>query len=173
MDHGQIECWVALLLPDRRANADSFVPYIEGHTLNRVIINPHLDIMRARAWSLAHFALHGMIAITGEPIDNGADDEVGAEILGEAVEFVNVALSITDMHTPIWLTQQSDRLTEIIEPADTLLCFDWNPRWVDLPLELGGAFELVAVPEFDRGRPRGSPSSVTTRLECISIPHTA
>lgn len=32
MDHRQIERRVAFLLPDRRADVDSFVPYIKGYT---------------------------------------------------------------------------------------------------------------------------------------------
>jgi hypothetical protein len=60
-----------------------------------------------------HFSLHGVAAIACEPVDNGTDDEVGAEILGEAIEFVNVTLSIADVNTSIRLPEQSDRLAEI------------------------------------------------------------
>ena len=82
MDHGQIERWVALLLPDRRADVDPLVQDIECHVLDRVVIDPHLDAMCARARGLTHFSLHGVVAIACEPVDNGTDDEVGAEILG-------------------------------------------------------------------------------------------
>ena len=94
---------------------DSFEPDIKCYTFDRVIIDPHLDAMHARAWGLMHFGFHGVVADTSEPVDNGADDETSAEIFGEAVEFVNVALSIANVNTPIRLPQQSDRLAEIIE----------------------------------------------------------
>jgi hypothetical protein len=44
--------------------------------------------MRPGAWSIAHFALHGVIAVASEPVDNGADDEVGAKVPGKAIKLV-------------------------------------------------------------------------------------
>lgn len=152
MDHRQIERRVPLLLPDRRVDVDPLILDIEGHALDLVVIDPYFDTMRTRTRSLTHFALYGVVAAASQSIDNGSDDEVGAKIPGEAIEFVNVAFSVTDVNTAIRLPQQGDRLTEIIEPANTLLCFDRDPRRVDLPLELGSALELIAVPEFDRGQ---------------------
>ncbi len=93
-----------------------------------------LDTMRTGTRSLTHFALHSVVTVAGKPIDDGANDEVGAKILGEAIELINVAFSITNVNTPIRSPQRGDRLTEIVEPADTLLCIDRDPRRVDLPL---------------------------------------
>ena len=153
MNHRQIERRIALLLPDRRADVDTLIPDIESDALDRVIIDPHVYTMRIGTQSLVHFALHGMVAAACLPIDNStdnsADNEVGAKILGKAIALVNVAFSITDVNTPIGSPQQGNRLTEIIEPADALLCFNQDPRRVDLLLELGSTFELVAAREFD------------------------
>ncbi|WP_207793837.1 hypothetical protein [Polymorphobacter multimanifer] len=49
-----------------------------------------------------------MIAIASEPVDNGADDEVGAKVPGKAIKLVNVAFLVTNVNTPVRLTEQVD-----------------------------------------------------------------
>ncbi len=87
MDYRQIERRIALLLPDRRADVDLPIVNIKGHALDSIVIDSHLDTMHTGTRSLTHFALHGMVAAAGKPIDNGANDEVGAKIFGQAIEF--------------------------------------------------------------------------------------
>lgn len=136
---------------------DPLILEIEGHARHRIVIDRDLNVMLARAWHLTHFALHGVVAAAGEPVDNGTDDEVRAKFRGKAIEFVNIALSIANVNTPIGSPQESDRLAQIIEPANTLFYLDRDPRRVDSPLELRRAFELVPVPEFDRGQTARKP----------------
>jgi uncharacterized membrane protein (Fun14 family) len=62
------------------------------YPLDRVVIAAHLNDVCAYTLGLAHFAHHGVIAVAREPIDDCADDEVSAQVLGQAIEFVNVAL---------------------------------------------------------------------------------
>ena len=85
---------------------DPLIPDIESDALDRVIIDPHVYTMRIGTQSLVHFALHGMVAAACQPIDNSADNEVGAKILGKAIALVNVAFSITDVNTPVGSPQQ-------------------------------------------------------------------
>lgn len=157
MDYRQVERRVPLLLPDRRTYVDTLVLDIEGDALDGIVIGSHLDAMRPRTGSIAHFAFHGVIPVASKPVDYGADHEVSAKLPGEAVKFVNVAFPITNVNTPLRLPQKIDGLAQIVEPSDALLRLDRNPGLIDLSLELGRALELVAVPELDCAQPKRQP----------------
>ncbi|MBP1807775.1 hypothetical protein [Rubellimicrobium aerolatum] len=163
MDDRQIQRWVAFLLADRRQDADPLGADVEGDLLDLVAVDPDGDRMRPGTRSLEHLGLDRVVAAAGEPVDDGAHDEVGAKLAGQAVELIYVALAVADMHAAPRLTQQRDGLPQVLEPADALFGFDQDPRRIDLPLELGCAPELVSVPELDGGkaerkaRPRSRP----------------
>jgi hypothetical protein len=70
------------------------------------------------------------------------------------------------------LAQQRCRLAHVFQPADALLVLDRNPRRIELLLERSRTLEFLPRPELDAARPKGSPSVVTSRLECIKSPHT-
>lgn len=113
-----------------------------------------------------------MAAIACQPIDAGADKEVSAKLLRQAIQFVDIAFAVADMNATLRLSEPFDRLPEIVEPSNALLLLDGNAGRVDLLLELGRALEFFPCPELHRRQSQGEPSTVTARLECISIPQT-
>ena len=95
-----------------------------------------------------------------------------AQIVREAEQFINVAFAITDMNATLRLTEAFDRLPEILKPAK-LSFFSMGTR-VGLIFFLSAAVPLNFLRDqnFTAANPSGSPSVVTARLECISIPQT-
>lgn len=89
-----------------------------------------------------------MTAVAGEPIDAGPNEEVRAQIVREAEQFIDVAFTIADMNTTVGLTQALNRLPEILEPANAFLLLDGNTGRIDVPFERGDPFEFLARPEF-------------------------
>ncbi|WP_247371249.1 hypothetical protein [Bradyrhizobium sp. 18] len=113
-----------------------------------------------------------MAAIASQPIDAGANKEVSANLLRQAIQFVDVAFAVADMNATLRLSEPFDRLPQIVELSNALLLLDGNAGRVDLLLDLGRALEFFRVQNFTAANPRGRPSMVTARLECISIPQT-
>lgn len=91
-----------------------------------------------------------MTAIASQPIDAGANKEVGAKLLRQAIQFVDVAFAVANMNATRRLSEPLDRLPVIVEPANAFLLLDGNAGRVDLLLELRGAFELFPCPELHR-----------------------
>lgn len=79
-----------------------------------------------------HFGGNRMISIARQPIDACADQEMGAEIMGHAEELVDVTLTVADMHATARIPEQDDGLPDVVQPAETLLLLDGNPRGIDL-----------------------------------------
>lgn len=76
------------------------------------------------------------------------------------------------MDATLRISKAFNGLSGIVKPANTLLSLDRNARWIDPLLELCRALELFRVQNFNAASPRGRPSVVTARLECINIPQT-
>lgn len=57
--------------------------------------------MSATGLHLCHHLGNGRAAIFCQTIDATPDKEVRPEVLGQAVEFVDVAFAITNMHTAL------------------------------------------------------------------------
>jgi hypothetical protein len=111
-----------------------------------------------------------MPTVPGERIHTGSQQKLPAGILRCAEKLVNVALAICDVHAASGVGQQPHGLLQIIETANALLLFDRYPSGLiffsaSAPLNFLRDQNLIAV------SPRGSPSVVTARLECIGIPH--
>lgn len=128
--------------------------------------------MRAFDACLVHFGCYRMIAIACQPIDAGADKEVNAKLLRQAIQFVDVAFAVTNVNATLRLSEPLDRLPKIVEPANASTLLDWNAGRVDLLLELCRALNFSVSRTFTADNPSGRPSTVTARLEYISIPQT-
>ena len=94
-----------------------------------------------------------VVAVLGQAIDAAADQKSGPEIFGQAVELVDVAFPVADMHAALGRPCQLGGKAQIVEPAHTFLLFDRHPGRIDLALERGGSLELAARPEFRRRQP--------------------
>jgi len=112
---------------------------------------------RSRTWTvclpLFDQIRDGLRAILSEPIDAGTEQEMRSGVVRCAEQFVNVAFPIADVDTSLRRIELSCRSLQIVQPAVVPLNF-WR------------------VQNATAASPSGKPSGVTTRLECIMIPHT-
>nr|WP_247892731.1 hypothetical protein [Azospirillum baldaniorum] len=111
--------------------------------------------MHALGGDLIHHGVDGRIATKGEPIDAGPHQEMRAHLLSQAEQLVDVALAIANVDAASRIAEQFRGPAQVLQPADTLLLLDGNPRRVDLSLEGGGSLELGPGPELDRAEPQG------------------
>jgi hypothetical protein len=155
-----------------RLNHDALELDLQRRLPGFTVVVSHLDVMQALDAGFFHLGRNRMATVAGEPIDAGANEEVRAELLRQAVQLVNVALPVADMHAAPRLSEALDRLSEILEPAHALLLLDWNAGRVDLFLSAAVPLNFFRVQNFTAANPSGSPWVVTARLECISIPQT-
>jgi hypothetical protein len=89
-----------------------------------------------------HLGGHRALSIDRQPINAGANQEVGAELARLAEQLVDIALAITEVHQPVGRAEKSGRLPHVLEPAHALLVVDRHTRGIDVALELAGALEL-------------------------------
>tara|TARA_R110000868_G_scaffold99232_3_gene273214 strand:- start:1448 stop:1687 length:240 start_codon:yes stop_codon:yes gene_type:complete len=79
-----------------------------------MIVLVDVDPVHALHGNLAHFVGNGVVTVTGQTIDTGADQKMCAECLRFAKEFVNVVLPVAGLSviscvggrfniTPPWL----------------------------------------------------------------------
>ena len=104
-----------------------------------------------------HHSRNGRVAIFRQAVDAAPDDEPGPEFFGQAVEFVDVAFPITDMHAAFRRPRQLGGAAQIVEPAHALLPFDRHPGRIDLALQRSGPLELVPRPELCRRQAERQP----------------
>jgi hypothetical protein len=107
-----------------------------------------------------------MLAVAGQTIGTSAYDKVSVGFVCLAKKFINIALTVGDMNTSFWSVEKVRRMTEVRQPS--------------MGTRVGLIFFLSALEPLNfflvqnlmAAKPRGSPSVVTTRLECIRIPQT-
>lgn len=111
--------------------------------------------MGAAGLHLRHDLGDGCAAILRQAVDAAPDQEVGPEFLGQAEEFVDVALAVADMHAALRRACQFGGQAQIVEPAHALLLLDGHTGRIDLALERRGPFELGARPKLGGCHPEG------------------
>lgn len=57
---------------------------------------------------LFHLGCNRVTAIAYQPIEAGADKEVSAKLLRQAIQFVDVAFAVTDMNATLRLSEPLD-----------------------------------------------------------------
>lgn len=110
----------------------------------------NLYTMNAFAAYFGHLGGDCVRAVASEPIHARAQQKVRSDVLGCAEQFIDVALSVADVHTFRGLCEQFSRLPKVLEPADAFLLLDRYTRRVDLLLECVCALEFIARPKLDR-----------------------
>ncbi|WP_244562510.1 hypothetical protein [Ensifer aridi] len=153
VNDGKIQCRISLLLADGRQHPDPFEADIQIDFGDLIGIGANFDEMPADSFNIAHFSRYCVIPVAGQAVDDRAHDEVRAELLGQAVELVDITFAVADMNASVWLTEKVDGLTQILKPTDAFLGFDRNTCRIDLAFELGCTPELVAAPELDGRQP--------------------
>lgn len=122
-----------------------------------------LDLVDAAGLHLRHHFSNGRVAILRQAVDTTAHQEPGSKFLSQAVELVDVAFPITNMHAALGCARQLCRQAQIIKPAHAFLLLDRHPRWIDLAFKGTGSFELAARPEFRRRQSKGQTLRRDTR----------
>src|SRR3954453_8176547 len=59
-----------------------------------------------------------------------------------------MSLTVADVDTPLGLAEQQGGLAHVVQPPDALLALDGHSGRIDLPLQGGGALELLPRPEL-------------------------
>jgi hypothetical protein len=77
---------------------------------------------------------------------------------GQAEQFINIALAISDVHAAIRIVEQRGGLADVLQPADAFLFLDRYARRINAALKLIGAVKLVTIPELDCGQTEWQPS---------------
>jgi hypothetical protein len=97
---------------------------------------------------MGHFGRDGAGPVARQTIYARADDEMGAEVPGEAEQLVDVALAVADVDAASRVAEETHRPPEAVEPADALLSLDRHAGGVDHPLERRRSPELRPRPDF-------------------------
>ena len=149
MQDSHLDRRVLPLFGDRRpyqnaaeSELDNRLRYIAVPVLNFDLMNPFAALLR-------HLIGNGVFTVTSTAVNAGTEQKVRARIVRLAKQLVNVAAAITNVHTSRRIVQQRSRLPQIVDPAHTLLPLDRHAGRVDVPLECGTAFELLAGPKLD------------------------
>ena len=113
-----------------------------------------------------------MVAVSRQPVDTRSDQEVGPEVLRGAEQLVDVALTIADMDACGRIVEQRGGLAQVLQPAKALFLFDGHAGRLIFFLSAAVPLNFERVQNLTAEGPKGRPSSVTARLECIRSPHT-
>jgi hypothetical protein len=68
---------------------------------------------------IAHFVSNRMVSVSGEAINAGSHQKMRPNLLRDAEQFIDVALSVADMHTSLRLIRKFSGLPQILEPSAT------------------------------------------------------
>lgn len=112
MDHGQRQCGIMFLLSNRWQEMEFFELDLENGNARIAIGISNLNTMPAPDLGLGHVSGDRMIPVTRQAIDAGPHQEVGADLLCRAEEFVDVALAVADMDTARRIAQRCSGLPE-------------------------------------------------------------
>jgi len=142
------------LFGDRRQDVNAPVAEFKNGFAEITFLVAHFDAVQSADFYLAHLVGHGVVALAREPVHTGPQQKMGAGILGDREQFIDVALTITDMDKTLRRGKQRRRLLHVFKPAIALLLFDGNAGRVDLALQGIGSVELFPGPELDGGQPK-------------------
>lgn len=106
MDHGQVQCWIALLLADRRQYVDPFGCYFQSDRYRVAIFVANPNAMQSFYCDLIHLIRNCVVAIARKPVRLHTHDKMRAQVVGQAVKFENVALAIADVDAAIRFTEK-------------------------------------------------------------------
>jgi hypothetical protein len=115
MDYRQVKGWITFLLPDGRQDCDPLELDFQRGLRRLALVVAHVYVMQAFDAGLFHLGCNRMTAVARQPIDAGADKEVSAKLLRQAIQFVDVAFAVANMNATPWLSEPLDRLPEIVD----------------------------------------------------------
>lgn len=101
---------------------------------------------------LLHFITDCVSAIASERVNTGANEKVGAHLLGQTEEFVNIALAISDVHGTIRIVQQCGGLLNVLQPANALFLFDRHTSRIDPVLQSVSSMKFISISELNCGQ---------------------
>jgi hypothetical protein len=157
MDHGQGQRGIAILLSDRRQDANLAMSDLKNGLVVIALAVSDFDAMEPFDADLVHFVGDGVIPVSSQAVDAGPDQEMSSDLLCCAEKLVGVALAITDMDASSRMIQELRRLLEILQPSDVFLFLDGNPGRIDLLFQRCRSLEFLPGPELNGRQPRRHP----------------
>ena len=130
----------------------------------------HLDSMQSFAIDFVHLRRDRVLAVSCETIHTGSQQKLRAGVLRGTKEFVDIAFPIADVYASSRITQRAVDCYRL--SSQRMLSFFSIGTRVGLILLLSASDTLNFLRDQNliAVRPRGSPSVVTAKLECIRIP---
>jgi len=110
--------------------------------------------------------------VARESVHAGPEQKVRARLLRDAEQLIDITLAIPDVHTTFRLLKKRCRLLHVLQPAIAFLLLNGHTGRIDLLLQGVTALNSSRVQNLTAVSPKGSPSVVTARLECIRMPQT-
>ena len=107
-----------------------------------------LDAVQPFDSYVAHLVGDRMVSVASHTVHTGSDSEVRAKLLSLAKQFIDVALSIPNVHAAIRVFEKCRGLPEVLQPSNTLLGFDRHASWIGL-VQCMTPYEFLAAPKFD------------------------
>lgn len=98
---------------------------------------------------------NGVLAVPGQSIHTGSDEEMGAGLTRQAEQFVDIAASITNMDASFRMSKPLRRLAHVLEPAEAFLSVNRNACGIDLFGQSPGILEFLSGSELDGGKTEG------------------
>lgn len=153
MDDLKALMFISFLLSDRWANNHRGEPDGKTAFLGLAGCIAEADKMRTTRFDAGHDLRDGGVAVFGQPVDAGADQEIRSQLTGKAEEFIDVALAVADMDAWLRRADQLGREAQIVQPAHAFLLLDRHSRRIDLSRQRLRTLELFSGPEFRCGEP--------------------
>ncbi len=86
---------------DGRKDADAPIAEFKNGFADIAFLVAHFDAMQSADFYLAHLVGDGVVALARQPVDTCSQEKMSTGILGDGEQFIDVALTITDMDEPL------------------------------------------------------------------------
>ena len=89
------------MFADRRLDQNTLEPELQRHLNEVAFFVAYLDMVETSDRLLLHFDRDRMVAIAGQPVDAGSNEEMRPQFLSQAEQFVDVALAVSNVNAPV------------------------------------------------------------------------
>jgi hypothetical protein len=137
------------VLANRRLHGYSAEAQVDPSRRDASSVVVDLDFMGAPEGFALHLLGDRRVALAGESVHAGVDQEIGPHFFRGTEQLKDVTLAVADVDTPRRIAQFLRGLGHVLEPAITLLPLDRDASETDLLLERIGPLELLACPGLD------------------------
>ncbi len=105
MDDRQDRRRVSLLFTNWWQDTNLAIANLKNGLIRISVLVSHHNPMQPPDSLIAHFFSNRMVSVSGEAINAGSHQKIHTNLLRDAEQFIDVALSIADIHTSLRLTE--------------------------------------------------------------------